>query len=362
MPIRFKTRLLVATALVAIATLIYVSTPTIDFRWIEEYGDETPTLRIAPEYGGPKTLKIPAKFGWKPVTKVFFVADFSWLTQEFSVAANNPYFKTVDGVLFDKDGATLIAYPPGKKGSEYVVPNGVKTIDARAFYRKGLKALKSFLVSANHPRFKTVDGVLFSKDGATLIAYPPGKDATEYVVPDGVKTIGEYAFADCFSLKSITLPDGLESIGFHAFAGCGSLESTTFSKGLKTIETAAFSGCESLKSITLPEGLETLEGCAFAGCRSLESTSLPEGLKTIGTCAFYGCESLKSTSLPEGLEYLGNSAFAPETTIVASPGTVGAKYAAENRLPVRAPGEEAQESPQETESDENSDAETEPFL
>lgn len=316
MPIRFKTRLLVATALIAIATLIYVSTPTIDFRWIEEYGDEAPTLRIASEYGGPKTLKIPAKFGWKPVTKVCFVADFSWLTQEFSVAAKNPYFKTIDGVLFDKDGATLIAYPPGTKRTEYVVPNGVKTIGEGAFYRKGLKALKSFLVSANHPHFKTVDGVLFSKDGATLISYPPGKDATEYVVPNGVKTIGEYAFADCESLKSTSLPDGLESIGFHAFAGCGSLESITF----------------------------------------------PEGLKTIEVNAFGDCESLKSTTLPEGLEYLGNSAFAPETTIVASPGTVGAKYAAENRLPVRASGEETQESPQEAESDENSDDETEPFL
>lgn len=44
------------------------------------------------------------------------------------------------------------------------------------------------------------------------------------MIPEGVTTIGDYAFGDCSSLTSITLPESLTSIGWRAFYGCSSLQ------------------------------------------------------------------------------------------------------------------------------------------
>ena len=48
----------------------------------------------------------------------------------------------------------------------------------------------------NNPYFCDIDGVLFSADESKLIAYPSGRDGTSYTVPDGTSSIGTYAFAD----------------------------------------------------------------------------------------------------------------------------------------------------------------------
>jgi hypothetical protein len=128
-------------------------------------------------------------------------------------------------------------------------------------------------------------------------------------LPDGLTTIGSYAFRGCSSLASLTLPDGLTAIGDNAFSDCSSLASLTLPDGLTTIGNEAFYGCSSLASLTLPDGLTAIGGGAFWGCSNLASLTLPAGLTTIGYDAFRYCSSLASLTLPAGLTTIGNSAF-----------------------------------------------------
>ena len=86
------------------------------------------------------------------------------------------------------------------------------------------------------------------------------KEITDLVIPDGVATIGNSAFAYCTSLTSVTMPNSLATIGTSAFQGCTSLESINVPNGVKTIQSNAFSGCSSLTTITFPASVNSIGG------------------------------------------------------------------------------------------------------
>ena len=127
--------------------------------------------------------------------------------------------------------------------------------------------------------------------------------------PDGLKAIGDYAFANCSGLTSITLPDGLKTIGDYAFWSCSGLTSITFPAGLKTIGDQAFAYCSGLTSITLPDGLKTIGDRAFESCSGLTSITFPDGLKTIESNAFFYCSGLTSITIPFSVTAIGVYAF-----------------------------------------------------
>ena len=107
----------------------------------------------------------------------------------------------------------------------------------------------------DHPLYKTVDGVLFSKDGKTLLAYPNARTATHYDVPAGVERIGNGAFGNEY-LKTISLPIGLKSVGDYAFSGCTRLQSIALPLTVKEIGKGIFNEGVSLELVSLPEGME----------------------------------------------------------------------------------------------------------
>ena len=78
-------------------------------------------------------------------------------------------------------------------------------------------SLKSISVSPDHQYFAVIDDVLFRKADKTLISYPEGKASSTYTIPQGIISIGDGAFFDNSSLKSITIPDSVNSIGDYAF-------------------------------------------------------------------------------------------------------------------------------------------------
>ncbi len=115
--------------------------------------------------------------------------------QAIEVADDNEVYSSRGGVLFSKDGTVLIAYPGGKTGA-YTIPVDVEKISSGAFAgSKGLtrvviqdlvttigeevfngcEALQSIEVSAVNPDYSSTDGVLLSKDGRDLVAFPEGK-------------------------------------------------------------------------------------------------------------------------------------------------------------------------------------------
>ncbi len=106
-----------------------------------------------------------------------------------------------------------------------------------------------------------------------------GKDSV-VTVPDGVTSIGEWAFSNCSGLKSVTLPERLTSIGGRAFYMCSSLISVILPKRLMSIGNYAFSWCENLTSITLPKGLTSIGDEAFEYCKNLTGIILPAHVLT----------------------------------------------------------------------------------
>ena len=129
------------------------------------------------------------------------------------------------------------------------------------------------------------------------------------VIADGVTSIGDYAFRDCYNLASVTIPDSVTSIDWSAFAGCASLTSVTIPGSVTSIGGAAFSDCTSLTSVTIPDSVTSIGDYAFSDCTSLTSVTIPNSVTSIGHDAFYNCASLTSVMIPDSMTSIGNDAF-----------------------------------------------------
>ena len=149
----------------------------------------------------------------------------------------------------------------------------------------------------------------------TAIGYEAFRDRTDIVgsvvIPDGVTSIGEYAFCGCSALTEINIPDSVTSIGNNAFSGCSSLETVEISEAsqLTSIGVYAFQYCSLLMSIDIPEGVTSIGGSAFYDCSSLTSINIPEGVTSIRAETFKGCSGLTNITIPEGVTQIGDSAF-----------------------------------------------------
>ncbi len=131
----------------------------------------------------------------------------------------------------------------------------------------------------------------------------------DLVIPEGVTSIGDYAFYNCKGLTGITIPDSVTSIGWCAFNGCTGLTSITIPDSVTSIGSSAFDGCTGLTSITIPDSVTSIGSYAFKGCTGLTSVSIPNSVTSIGMSAFYGCTRLTSITIPDSVTSIGNRAF-----------------------------------------------------
>jgi hypothetical protein len=127
------------------------------------------------------------------------------------------------------------------------VPSSVTSISSSAFL--GGTSLTSFVVDAVSDYFNSTDGVLFNADRTTLIAYPVKSLITTYSIPSTVKIIGDYAFSNCADLTNVTIPQGVESIGVYAFHYCTGLASLTIPSSVNEIKAYAFESCMGLRRV-----------------------------------------------------------------------------------------------------------------
>ena len=127
------------------------------------------------------------------------------------------------------------------------------------------------------------NGVLFSKDKTILIKYPQGKQG-DYIIPDSVTEIDDFAFYKCAGIKKIVIPNSVTVIGDYAFAYCVSLTSIDIPNSVIEIGDKAFSYCEKLSTVTLPDSIKQLR--AFQNCYHL-TISIPKSITKIDITGVY---------------------------------------------------------------------------
>ena len=158
-------------------------------------------------------------------------------------------------------------------------------------------ALAEFRVDAGNPAFSSIDGVLFDKDAKSLLAFPGGRGGA-YEVPAGVEEIAANAFRYCRKLEAVVLPEGVKRIESNAFDGCSLLREVSLSSTLESIGSYAFGLCPALASVDFPDGLTSIGQLAFYRCTGLVALSLPASVKSIDSSVFEECSSLWTMCVP----------------------------------------------------------------
>lgn len=213
------------------------------------------------------------------------------------------------------------------KLTKYGLHNGtLSTTDVESAFL-GCYNLATVNVSIDNKIYKSVNGVIFSKDGKTLILAPENLVGT-YEIPAATQTVAAGAFVNCDKLTAVVIPDtvtlveecafyeasGLETvtlagealqdmtIGGYAFAYCGSLESFVASEQsrLAIISDGVFQNCNSLTKFTFPKTVTYVGEKAFFNCFALNEVEFAEGGKELefGADAFKSCTSLTTVTIP----------------------------------------------------------------
>ena len=228
---------------------------------------------------------------------------------------------SVDGIMYSVDMSWLEFYPEGKKDKEYRLPDQVQVIRAGAiFNNKYLKKLimnscidesglgtailqktniSSIEVPEDNPYLKSVDGVLFSKDGKSLLLYPPNKTDSIYFIPSGTVNIGSlgmYTFEDCKNLEELYIPSSVENFEGIMWKSAA-LKQVVFASESKltSIPGYVFQECKSLETICLPASIQTFSddfyGNEFLYCENLRVLYAAPGAG-IYNCDYFGCQTL----------------------------------------------------------------------
>ena len=171
----------------------------------------------------------------------------------------------------------------------------------------GLKDLTAYTVADENPRYKSINGVLYSKDGKKLIAYPAGKTGN-FTVPKEVETIGFGAFENSL-IEAVSFENGINllTIGYRAFYKSEKLASVSIPESVVSIDFYAFAECRNLERVTFAENnkLTGIYEGAFLNCSSLTDIIIPDNIVEVSDFAFYGCRALTKLPFSETSEVKG---------------------------------------------------------
>lgn len=276
-----------------------IASPASDFKW-EKLSDGSGIL-ITQYLGDDETVVIPAVINGAPVVQL------------------GDYIFSPD--LYENNSLKSIT-----------IPSSVPKLYAQSFSM--CPNLESIAVASDNPMYRSVDGVLYSKDMQTLIKCPEGYVGT-LSIPEGTTKIGSGALNSCLKLTDIVIPSTityLDRLTYGYFENLTNIyiaddnpkykviDRVVFTKdmkelvwfpaarsgtytvpeGVQTIGPSAFEYAQ-LDNVKLPQSLLCIENQAFSNCTELINITIPENVHTIGYGAFSGCDSLKSFNIPANI-------------------------------------------------------------
>ena len=187
------------------------------------------------------------------------------------------------------------------------IPDSVSSIARNAFNGEE-SGLEEITVGKNNRFYSSENGVLYNKTKTHLIRVPQ-KFQGDFTVPDSVGTIGDFAFSDCKSVRSVTIPDTVSSIGEYAFYRCSVLSNVTILNNITEIKKSTFAWCPSLNKIKIPDSVVSIGENAFYMCSGLTEIMIPDAVTSIGRSAFSYCSSLTDVTIGTGVTSIGKLAF-----------------------------------------------------
>jgi len=219
------------------------------------------------------------------------------------VDAYNPFYSSVDGVVFDKSQDRLIFYPYGRSGN-YTIPFSVTSLGDSAFYGcPGLTGVTLPITVTNIGNLAfcacpgltsvTVGGGASIEYGAFYNCY----ELASVTIGNGAIGIGDSAFYNCYRLAALKIPDTVTNIGNYVFYGCRGLSSVTIGNSVTTIGDSAFFGCSGLTNISIPSSLNNISNSAFDWCNNLTNVTIAKGVTSINVQAFVNCVSLSAITV-----------------------------------------------------------------
>ncbi len=287
-----------------------------------------------------------------------------------TVDAGNPKYTAEDGVLYETTSGKkyLKAYPVAKAGTTFTVPDGVYGVSTNGFQQaKNLTTvtlpasiqdlpttkeangftsatnLTAIKVDANNTKFKDEDGVVLTKDGKTLVAYPFARHGVAdphyngslptmhlgevYTIPASVETIGKGAFSKAKEITAVKL-NNVKTISEGAFYSVRNLRNIELGASVETIENGAISDTPDLTRFAVdsnnPKYTADAEGVIYTknkeelvlypSGRAGEYSTLPT-TKKIRNRAFYYAQKVEKVNFNSALENIDNDAFQTTTAL-----------------------------------------------
>ena len=312
------------------------------------------------------TINIPA--GTDDIKDGAF-AQIKGLTA-ITVDGGNTKYSAVDGVLYENNGGNkyLKAYPVAKAGTDFTVPNGTYGVSTNAFQlaqnlttitlpasiqdlptsaeSNGFTSaanLTAIKVDAGNANFKDEDGVVLTKDGKTLVAYPFAKRGVTdhnydgplatmhagevYTIPNSVETIAKGAFAQVQHITAVKL-NNVKKISAGAFYSVRNLRNVELGASVETIEDGAITGSPDFTRFAVdsnnPNYTADAEGIIYTknqeelvlypSGRAGEYTTLPT-TKKVRKRAFYYAQKVTKVNFNSALENIDNDAFQVTTAL-----------------------------------------------
>ena len=333
-------------------------------------GEQTET----PELTNPATEGTSGGIDWKvkdgtltispsenPESSIYArgqMADYTFIKE------NNVMHTTAPWKVYDGDIKSVIIEPGVTNIGSHAffmcnnlesvsLPDGVTKIGDRAFWQTSLKNitipasvtqigstikevfyqcydLESITVANGNTAYRSVDGVLYTADGTTLIQYPQNKADRSYKMIDEATKIDFLAFNYTQNLQTIDFNNVTEfadkavygnqalqeivlkkagSLGNQAFSGNKEVTSVVLEKAPTTVGESVFSSCTNLTSVTLPDDMQKLPKGMFAFCTALKTLTFPAQLKSIGDSCFDAAGLAGDLVIPKSVENIGFVAF-----------------------------------------------------
>lgn len=295
----------------------------------EELLNETTTKKeVLKSYEITKDTTITAE--WKPanspvtndLSKIIDLINKSTLSEEEKAAL---IARLTSNSLTDADKTyiekLLESNTTLTKTDKEEIIQAIKEVNASGLTEDQQKAILEALNSGSSAIFKYGNvsyKITKNPDGTISVSISDLNGVTDVVIPNEIylngkaypiTSIGDSAFKNNKTIRTVTIPGNVTTIGNSAFEGCSNLTKVSLApKGLVTIGNKAFKNCVNLTSFTCPSTLQSIGVSAFENCTKLAAIKFNDGLLVIKKRAFFNA-GLKNVTLPKTLLKIEMSAF-----------------------------------------------------